>query len=142
MTPQTQPQPTETVTRRQLLKVTGATLAAFGVSGTLHGGESAPAASSPATTKPTLHVYKDYSWLRGFGVIPSWAARIEDAWWFYDGAKMREEVALARQAHANCIRVWIEFTAWFRDPEKITANFMDAVAAVAENGMKLSPIHI
>lgn len=52
---------------------------------------------------------------------------------------MREEVGLARQVHANCIRLWIEFTAWFRDPDRITAHFMDAVAAISENGMKVMP---
>ena len=62
-----------------------------------------------------LHVYPDYGWLRGFSIVPSWGARIEEAWWFYDGARMREEVALARQVHANCIRLWIEFTAWMAD---------------------------
>ena len=36
--------------------------------------------------KPTLHVYPDYRWLRGLGMVPSWGARIEDAWWFYDGS--------------------------------------------------------
>jgi hypothetical protein len=98
-----------------------------------------PAAQNPSFPKPTLHVYPDYGWLRGFNIIPSWAARIEDAWWFYDGARMREEVALAKQVHANCIRLWIEYTAWIRDPEKVTADFMDAVAAIAENGMKVMP---
>jgi hypothetical protein len=86
-----------------------------------------------------MNVYDGYGWLRGFGIVPSWAARIEDAWWFYDGARMREEVALARSVHANCIRIWMEFTAWLRDPEKMTAHFMDAVDAVAENGMKVMP---
>ena len=62
--------------------------------------------------KPTLNVYPDYGWLRGLGMVPSWSARIEDAWWFYDGAKMRKEVALARQINVNCIRLWIEFSAW------------------------------
>jgi len=52
---------------------------------------------------------------------------------------MRKEVALARQVHANCIRLWIEFTAWLRDPDTVAANFMDAVAAIAENGMKVMP---
>ena len=118
--------------RRQFLQSTSATIAALAANTSLF-------AAEPTTSKPTLNVYTDYSWLRGFGVIPSWAVRIEDAWWFYDGNRMREEVALARQVHANCIRVWIEFTAWFRDPDKITAHFMDAVAAVAENGMKVMP---
>ena len=95
--------------------------------------------SSQPTAKPNLHAYSDYGWLRGFSVIPSWAARIEDAWWFYDPARMREEVALATQVHANCIRLWIEFTAWMRDPDKITANFMDAVAAIGDTGMKVMP---
>jgi len=88
---------------------------------------------------PTLNVFPDYGWLRGLGVIPSWAAKIEDAWWFYDGAKMREEVALAKQVHVNCIRLWIEFSAWFRDPDKVQADFMDAIAAIDENGMKVMP---
>lgn len=95
--------------------------------------------SAVAAAKPTRHVYPDYGWLRGFSIIPSWAARIEDAWWFYDGAKMREEAALAKQVHANCIRLWIELTGWIRDPEKVTANFMDAIAAIAESGMKVMP---
>jgi len=86
-----------------------------------------------------MHRYSDYRWLRGFNIIPSWGARIEDSWWFYDGSRMREEVAPARQVHANCIRLWIEFTAWFRAPDAVTANFMDAVAAIAENGMKVMP---
>jgi hypothetical protein len=95
--------------------------------------------SSAVAAKPTLHAYTDYGWLRGFSIIPSWAARIEDAWWFYDGARMREEVALARQVHGNCIRLWIEFTAWMRDPDLITAHFLDAVKAIGENGMKVMP---
>ena len=90
-------------------------------------------------TKPTLHVYPSYGWLRGFSMVPSWGARIEDAWWLYDGARMREEVALAKQVHANGIRLWIEFSAWMADPEKVTAHFMDAVAAIAEQGMKVMP---
>ena len=97
---------------------------------------SGMAADTPA---PTLHSYKDYGWLRGFSMVPSWGARIEEAWWSYDGARMREEVALAKQVHANCIRLWIEFTAWMAQPEKVTANFMDAVAAIGESGMKVMP---
>jgi len=52
---------------------------------------------------------------------------------------MREEVALASEVHANCIRLWIEFTAWMADPEGVTAAFLDAVAAIDENGMKTMP---
>lgn len=99
-----------------------------------------PPMNSPTpSAAPTLHAYKDYRWLRGFSVVPSWGARIEDAWWFYDPARMREEVSLGKQVHANCIRLWIEFTAWMRDPDKITAAFMDAVAAIDESGMKTMP---
>jgi hypothetical protein len=52
---------------------------------------------------------------------------------------MREEVALARRVHANCIRLWIEFSAWMADPDKVTASFLDAVKAIAEAGMKAMP---
>ena len=86
-----------------------------------------------------MHNYTEYGWLRGFNVVPSWGARIEQAWWAYDPARLREEVALARDVHANCIRLWIEFTAWMADPERITAHFLDAVAGIAENGMKTMP---
>jgi hypothetical protein len=41
--------------------------------------------------------------------------------------------------HANCLRLWIEYTAWQRDPKKVTANFMDAVAAIGDAGMKVMP---
>ena len=98
---------------------------------------SASAAEPPP--KPTLHVYPDYAWLRGFSVVPSWGARIEEAWWNYDPARFREEVALATTVHANCIRLWIDFTAWMADPDKISAHFFDAVAAIDEHGMKTMP---
>ena len=62
-------------------------------------------------TQPSMNVYNDYGWLRGFSMVPSWGARIEEAWWFYDSKRMREEVALASKVHANCIRLWIDFTA-------------------------------
>ncbi len=120
-------------TRRGALKALTATAASFAV------GAQSTEAADPARPKPALHAYPEYGWLRGFGVVPSWGARIEDAWWFYDGARMREEVALARQVHANCLRLWIEFSAWMRAPDEITARFMDAVAAIAENGMKVMP---
>ena len=137
--------PLPDITRRQALRTTAITAMAAGLGNDLLA-QSSPAAKSapptspkPSSPKPTLHAYADYGWLRGFNIVPSWGARIEDAWWFYDGARMREEVALAKQVHANCIRLWIEFTAWMRDPEKVTAHFMDAVAAIAENGMKVMP---
>lgn len=127
------------LSRRDLAKVAGTALLvqSLGAAQPLGPVQSLDAAQSP--TRPSLHVYPDYGWLRGLGMVPSWGARIEDAWWFYDGAEMRREVALARQVHANCIRLWIEFTAWFRDPDAITARFLDAVSAVAENGMKVMP---
>ena len=91
------------------------------------------------TPKPTLHAYPDYGWLRGFSVVPSWSARIEDAWWFYEPGAMRAEVALATQVQSNCIRLWIEFTGWMRDPDRVTANFLDAVTAIGEARMKVMP---
>jgi hypothetical protein len=86
-----------------------------------------------------LHAYQSYAWLRGFSVVPSWGARIEEAWWSYDPGRFREEVALARTVHANCIRLWVEFTAWMADPERVTAHFLDAVAALGECGLKTMP---
>jgi len=83
--------------------------------------------------------YPDYGWLRGFNMIPSWGARIEQAWWEYDGDRFREEAALATQAHANCIRLWIEFSAWMADPDRVQAAFMDAIEAISELGMKTMP---
>jgi len=92
-----------------------------------------------ARTQPDMHVYKEYGWLRGMNVIPSWAARVEEAWWFYDPVCFREEIALGRKIHLNCICLWFEFTAWMADPEKMLANYLDAVAAIDEQGMKTMP---
>ncbi len=96
-------------------------------------------AAEPAGGQSLLHRYSDYGWLRGFSVVPSWGARIEEAWWNYHPDRMREEVTLARQVHANCIRLWIEFTAWMADPERVTAHFCDAVRAIGQAGMKTMP---
>jgi hypothetical protein len=124
--------PIHLTTRRETLKTFGcALLGAAASRGTF--------SASAAESKPTLHVYPDYGWLRGFGIVPSWGANIVEAWQLYDGARFREEVALARQVHANCIRLWIEYAAWKTDPDKMTARFFDAVAGIAENGMKVMP---
>jgi hypothetical protein len=88
---------------------------------------------------PSINVFEDYGWLRGFSVVPSWSARIETAWLKYDPSRMRREIAPAKIFHANCIRLWIEYTAWIENPELITANFLDAVAAIDEAGMKVMP---
>jgi len=90
-------------------------------------------------TGQQLHRYDDYRWLRGFNIIPSWGARIEQAWWDYHPGRFREEAALATKAHANCIRLWIEFTAWMADPDGVQTSFMDAVAALDEFGVKTMP---
>ncbi len=115
------------ITRRNALKTMAGTVVGSGFS-----------YASPAA-KPTLHAYQEYGWLRGFGMVPSWGANIVEAWQLYDGTRFREEVALAKQVHANCIRLWIEFAAWKTNPEKVTANFMDAIAGIAENSMKVMP---
>ena len=124
--------PNHPVTRRHALKTIAAASLGAGLARGL-------ASQSATATKPTLHSYDSYAWLRGFSVVPSWGARIEEAWWYYDGARMREEVALARQVHANCIRLWIEFSAWMANPDKVTASFLDAVKAIGEAGMKTMP---
>jgi len=88
---------------------------------------------------PDMHVYEEYGWLRGMNIIPSWAARIEEAWWLYDPECFRQEIALGKKIHLNCIRLWFEFTAWMADPEKMLANFLDAIVAIDESGMKTMP---
>jgi len=44
-----------------------------------------------------------------------------------------------RQIHGNCVRLWIEYTAWMADPDQVTADFLDAVKAIAAAGMKTMP---
>ncbi len=121
------------LTRRETLKVGAATVLG-GLTGAAQWAHGAEAKA------PSMHVYPDYAWLRGFSVVPSWGARIEEAWWNYDGGRFREEVALAKPLHANCIRLWIEFTAWMADPDRVTERFLDAVKAIDEHGMKTMPV--
>jgi hypothetical protein len=86
-----------------------------------------------------MHNYLDYGWMRGFNLVPSWGARVEEAWWKYNPDAFRKELEPLTQAHANTIRLWIEFTPWLADPEGITAAFLDAVAAIDDQGMRAMP---
>lgn len=122
--------------RRDLFRLAGAA-AAGAACARLSAAEPSPAATTARV--PTLHRYDSYGWLRGFNIIPSWGARIEQAWWEYHPDRFREEVAMARKVHANCIRLWIEFTAWMADPERIEKHFFDAVAALDAAGIKVMP---
>jgi hypothetical protein len=121
------------LSRREALKATVA------IAGTSLSYRRLWGAETATVQPPTMHVYANYGWLRGLGIVPSWGANIVDAWRLYDGARFREEVALARQIHCNCIRLWIEHAAWKTDPDRITERFFDAVAGIAENGMKVMP---
>jgi hypothetical protein len=123
------------ISRRDALKAGAAVVSAAVAVAAL--AKAAVAAVEPAAGR--IHAYKDYGWLRGLNCIPSWGARIEEAWWSYDADRFRQEMALAKQIHSNCIRLWIEYSAWMADPEKVVANFQDAVAAVAQAGMKVMP---
>jgi len=123
------------LSRREFVRLAGGSI----VAGVVGKAIAAAAAPQQPEARPTMHAYDNYSWLRGLNCIPSWGARIEEAWWAYDPARFREEVALARRIHSNCIRLWIEYTAWMADPDKVTANFLDAVKAIADAGMKTMP---
>jgi hypothetical protein len=92
------------ITRRHTLKTLGGALLGATASGTLFAEET--------RSKPTMHVYPDYGWVRGLGIVPSWGATVVEAWQLYDGARFREEIALAKQIHANSIRLWFEYEAW------------------------------
>ncbi len=119
------------LTRREVVRLGAAAAGALAVSSL--GAQPA----HPAI--PGVNVYPDYGWLRGFSVVPSWGARIEEAWWRYDPARFREEIEPARRMHANCIRLWLEFTAWMADPDGVTERFLDAVAALDRYGMRAMP---
>ena len=96
------------VSRRQVLALAGAAGVGWMLRGAL--GQAAPG------IKPSLHVYTNYGWLRGFSIVPSWGARIEEAWWSYDGAAHARRSRAGRRVHANCLRLWIEFSAWMASP--------------------------
>ncbi len=86
-----------------------------------------------------MHRYCDYRWLRGFNLVPSWGATIEQAWLQYDPKGFRQELLAAKLFHANTIRLWIDFDAWMIDPEQISTAFADAVTAIGQAGMKVMP---
>jgi hypothetical protein len=57
------------MTRRDALRaIASAAACAAGVA------RAHAAPEPPAATKPALHVYASYGWLRGFSVVPSWGA--------------------------------------------------------------------
>jgi len=86
-----------------------------------------------------MHRYPDYRWLRGFNIVPSWGATIEQAWLEYDPARFREELRPATLFHANTIRLWIDYSVWMIDPARIEKAFADAVDAINEAKMRVMP---
>ena len=96
------------ITRRTALR-TMAVAAATGAISQLHAQPPIPPPQAGHPVKPSLHVYPDYGWLRGFSVVPSWGARIEEAWWDYDGGPVprggRAGPAGPRQLHPAVDRV-------------------------------------
>lgn len=81
------------ITRRHALQTVATAALGTALARPLAAQTSAPTKSS--FPKPALNVYESYAWLRGFSVVPSWGARIEEAWWSYDGSRFREEIALS-----------------------------------------------
>jgi hypothetical protein len=65
------------VTRRHALTTLAAALGGGLAATILAQTQATPKPAQPSFPKPTLHVYPDYGWLRGLGMVPSWAARIE-----------------------------------------------------------------
>ena len=60
------------LTRRQTLKTLGGALLGAAATHT-------PVFAEEPRPKPTLHVYPDYGWVRGLGIVPSWGANIVEA---------------------------------------------------------------
>ena len=87
-----------------------------------------------------INFYKDYSWLRGFNIIPSWGASIQEAWLRYSPAAFRKELEMLQTLHANCIRLWLDPSVWMLSPESVRDCFLDAINAIDEFGMRTMPV--
>lgn len=81
----------------------------------------------------------DFSTIRAFNWMPSWAATLYEQWTQFDGDQAARELAAAPKYGVNTIRIWWDWHAWRMRPKKAMAAFEQSIDLIAGLGMKVMP---
>lgn len=81
----------------------------------------------------------DWSQVKGFNWIPSWAALLYEAWTRFDADQAGRELAAALQYGANTLRVWWDWQAWRLRPGEALRAFEAALDVAADLGLAVMP---
>ena len=87
-----------------------------------------------------MKVQKDYSWLKGFNYVPSYAQNSLEFWNKYDGEQIEKELEYARRLGLNCARVFLAYVVYKKGPEAFCRNVLHFVRSAWEKGICTLPV--
>jgi endo-1,4-beta-mannosidase len=81
----------------------------------------------------------DWSQVRGFNWMPSWAPLLYEAWTQFDADQAARELSAALKYGANTIRVWWDWHAWRLRPQRSMSAFAACLDVAADLELRVMP---
>lgn len=84
---------------------------------------------------------KDYSYVRGFNYIPSYACNIYEIWRSFDADVFDRELGLGKKffPKMNAVRFWLSYDAFRYDEDRQAEYFETALSICEKYGLKVIP---
>lgn len=82
----------------------------------------------------------EYSWLKGFNYVPSYAQNAVEFWQNYDGGQIERELEYARRLGLNCARVFLSYVVYRADPEAFAKHVRRFVECAWQKGIRTMPV--
>jgi len=83
---------------------------------------------------------EDFSWVRGFNYVPSYATSDVQAWLEYDSKQIDRELELMWRIRCNSIRFFLQYDVYKKDPDLFLHNLEDLLSRCEKYEMTAMPI--
>ena len=105
-------------------------------------GASAPgtALGSPAGSAAQPVSRPDFSRLRGANYVPSYARNDVQTWMDYNPTVIERELGFAQRLDLNCVRVFLQFAVYERDPQHFLQHFEDFLRRCDQHHLQMMPV--
>jgi hypothetical protein len=82
----------------------------------------------------------DYSKIRGFNYLPSYAGSLQMVWTHFDRSVWEREVPWSKRFGTNMLRVWLDWHAWCAIEEEMFDALDAALDVLSRNGISMMPV--